>query len=303
MESTMNRATAFSPGHITGFFQICDKPEDPLLRGSRGAGFSIDKGVYTRVEAEPAERNHVTIKADGETTHTYNVSENVIKRVLSDLDQPYSVKVEHKTELLIGAGMGSSGAGALSLSLALNEALGRGYTRVGGSRYAHLAEIECKTGLGTVTACCIGGFGVLVKPGAPGIGEGIKFKHGPLAAVCVSLGPLPTEKALSNQDTRRRVNTLGGRYVERLRKDGSLEVFRELSRRFAEHVGLITPRMREILGELDDKGVPCSMAMFGETLFCLVESREAEDVIDLLKSNPVGGLLVAGIDERGARIV
>ena len=45
--SNMTEATAFSPGHITGLFQVFDQSEDPLLQGSRGAGVSITQGVTT----------------------------------------------------------------------------------------------------------------------------------------------------------------------------------------------------------------------------------------------------------------
>ena len=73
------------------------------------------------------------------------------------------------------AGFGSSGGGALSLALALNEAADAGLTRVEAAQIAHVAEIECKTGLGSVFAAERGGFGILTKPGAPGIGEALSY--------------------------------------------------------------------------------------------------------------------------------
>ena len=42
----MGRGRAFCPGHVTAFFEICDH-EEPVKRGSRGAGFCISKGVQT----------------------------------------------------------------------------------------------------------------------------------------------------------------------------------------------------------------------------------------------------------------
>lgn len=167
----MREASAFSPGHLTGFFQICDEPDDPLLKGATGAGFSIPLGVHTKVEAEPAVRSSITISINGETTHTAVVSENVARRMLSALDRPHKVRVEHEVQIPVGAGFGSSGGGALSLALAMNEALGLGLSVIEAARVAHVAEIECRTGLGTVLAELTGGFGVTVRPGAPGIGE------------------------------------------------------------------------------------------------------------------------------------
>ena len=46
----MKEFKAFSPAHITGFFEICDNNKEPLLKGSRGAGISLKKGVTTKVK-------------------------------------------------------------------------------------------------------------------------------------------------------------------------------------------------------------------------------------------------------------
>ena len=40
--------SVFVPSHITGFFSIIDN-EDPLLKGSLGAGVLLDKGVITEI--------------------------------------------------------------------------------------------------------------------------------------------------------------------------------------------------------------------------------------------------------------
>lgn len=299
----MMEASAFAPGHLTGFFQICDEAEDPLLRGSRGAGFSTTLGVHTRVEAEPAGRNSVTVIINGERTGEAGVSENVAKRMLSVLDRPHRIRVEHEAQLPIGAGFGSSGGGALSLALALNEALGLGMSCVEAAQVAHLAEIECRTGLGTVLAELTGGFGVLVRPGAPGIGEAVKFRHGDLSAVCLHLGPISTKEALGNPELRRRINELGGTFVDELHRDRRLEPFMQLSRHFAEHVGLITPRLRAVLDKADEAGFPCTMAMFGEVAFSLVESDRADGVVETLRDAAPGhDVIVAGVDDEGARL-
>ena len=40
--------SVFVPSHITGFFSIFDN-ENPLLKGSLGAGVLLDKGVITEI--------------------------------------------------------------------------------------------------------------------------------------------------------------------------------------------------------------------------------------------------------------
>lgn len=298
------KASAFAPGHLTGFFEICDKADNDLLKGSRGAGFSVYLGVYTDVEAEPAEKNSVTITINGEVDKNAKVSENVVKRMLSILDTPHLVKVDHNIRIPVGAGFGSSGGGALSLALALNEVLGLHKSRIEAAQVAHIAEIECGTGLGTVLAELTGGFGVMVKAGAPGIGETVKFDCSGLSAVCLPFGPIPTDAALANQKLRRRINELGGRFVDKLHEDQSRELFMELSRSFAEHIGIITPRLRGVFDLTDNDDIQCSMAMFGEVIFAIVESEQAQRLVDIFRvASPGRKVLITGIDEEGARLI
>lgn len=301
----MREASAFAPGHITGFFQICDEPEDPLRKGSRGAGFSISIGVQTKVLVEPSERDVISIAMNGRVTGEAVVSENMVRRMLAMAEEPQWVEVIHEIETPIGAGYGSSGGGALTIALAMNEALGLGLSYVDASRVAHLAEIECKTGLGTVFAATQGGFGVLYEPGAPGIGESIKYdRSDELTAFCVHFGPISTSEALSDPDLRRRINDLGGNFVDEIRGDLGPSRFMELSREFTDYVSITTPRLMAVLDAADKAGVPCSMAMFGEALFSLVEKDEARRVAEFYREAVPGRNFRAfSIDERGARLL
>jgi len=148
-----------------------------------------------------------------------------------------------------------------------------------------------------------GGFGVLVEPGAPGIGRTVKFGHSGLVGVCLPFGPIPTRDALADPALRRRINELGGRFVDELQRSRGPELFMQLSRRFAEHVGLITPRLRAVLERTDEAGIPCSMAMFGEVAFSLLEEGEAERLVGVMRAAaPDREVLVVGIDDDGARL-
>jgi pantoate kinase len=301
----LREASAFAPGHLTGFFQICDEAEDPLRKGSRGAGFSVDMGVHTKVRMEPSTNDVISIVMNGNVTGEAVVSENVIKRMLDMTEESQRVDVTHEIETPIGSGFGSSGGGAITIALAMNEALGLGLSYVDAARVAHLAEIECKTGLGTVFAATQGGFGVLYKPGAPGIGESIKYdRSDELAAFCVYFGPISTSEALSDPNLRRRINDLGGNFVDEIKENLGPHRFMELSRKFTDYVGITTPRLKAVLDAADEAGVPCAMAMFGEALFSLVEKEDAGRVADFYREAVAGqGFRALSIDERGARII
>jgi len=82
----MRVVTTFSPGHITGFFQICDHPIDPLLKGSRGAGVSITHGITTRVSVKKSPKTLVKISINGNITESAEVSEHVIEHFISRIE-------------------------------------------------------------------------------------------------------------------------------------------------------------------------------------------------------------------------
>jgi pantoate kinase len=202
----MGGAAAFAPCHITGIFQIFDQSADILNAGSRGAGVSLKVGVKTTVKVEKGPRNRLKVNINHQTADCADLTKHVVRAFLSRLSEAshFEIKVEHQVEAPIGAGFGTSGAGALSLGLALNEALGLGMSKIQCAQIAHVAEIECKTGLGTVIAETFGGFEIRVKPGAPGIGE-IKCLPIPENAVvaCHVFGPERPGNSLANKQAWR----------------------------------------------------------------------------------------------------
>ncbi len=297
---------AFSPGHITGIFRIHDQPEEPLRKGSWGAGVSIARGVTTRVHIKNASENSFKIRINGKNPRTAKVSEYVINTFLSHAKKNYRVIVDHDVEIPIGSGFGSSGAGALSLSLALNEAFGSGFSRTEAAQVAYIAEVECKTGLGTVIAEASGGLEIRTKPGGPGVGEVRNIPVGDdYVLACVSFGPVSTRKVLADEELRRRINEFGRRLLDQLIAEPKPHVFMSLSREFAEGVGLISPRIRKVLRETDSEGLTCSMAMFGESVFSLVRRDELEELLKIFRKHAASedSIIVSDIDFQGARLL
>jgi len=296
----MRNASAFAPGHLTGLFQICIEGDDPLRWGARGSGVSLTRGVTSHVAVEAAERFALDIYINDDHVIDAHVSEAVIAKYRKYINEPLRITVRHDIATPIAAGFGSSGGGALSLSLALNEALEAGLTRIEAAQIAHLAEIECKTGLGSVFAADKGGFGVLYKPGAPGIGKGklLQDTHD-LAIVYVYYGPIHTKEALSNQELVNKINRVGGAYVDELYKELTPERFMYFSRRFTEQVGLATERIRRLFKHMDEEGYTFTMANFGEVAFTVQYREPAEEaarILEALGETPV----LCSVDEHGA---
>jgi pantoate kinase len=297
---------AFSPCHITGFFEICDSSTNPLEVGSRGAGICIERGLLTTVHLERSSKPKLGITINGKVTKA-RTSAYVIRHFFSKLvEDSYRVDVRHECLVPVGAGFSSSGAGALSLSLALNEGLGAGLSFEEVAQIAHIAEIKCRTGLGAVSALVQGGFEVRVKAGAPGVAD---IKNLPISddyqVICLCFGPLPTEKLLADRNFRARVNSASQGLVEGLLKDPLPSNFSSLSRKFSTSLGILTRRLRRLMDEALDHGFCSSMAMLGDCAFSLVKESELPTLLKVFEKHrsPTSSLIISKVDVKGARLL
>lgn len=297
------RCTAFSPGHITGFFE---KPNDnknqntdPLFYGSKGAGFSFKRGVTTSVELYKSKKKSYEIYINNLLTTNAEVSEWVTQYYLDKFDFSYHIKINHSIDIPIGFGLGTSGAAALSLSYALNKALDIKYIKEQAAQIAHIAEISCNTGLGTVISEFYGGLEIRTSFGAPGIGKVTKIELNNCKAIILCIGPLSTKQILSNYSNN--ANILGQKMVEQLLLSKDVNSFLRMSSEFANFLGLTKGLCAKPIEELNNFGVDCSIGMFGETIFTLVAPSEISPIISILNKYP-GTLIVSDIDNQGALI-
>ncbi|MFD1635120.1 pantoate kinase [Haloplanus ruber] len=251
-------ATAFVPGHVTGFFSPYPD-DDPGRAGSRGAGVTLSDGV--RVTVRPADGDAPRITLDGD-----HLPMDAVTTVLSALDVADRARVVAESDPPLGTGFGVSGAMALGAALAANHAFGCERSANALVTLAHRAEVMAGTGLGDVVAQARGGVPIRLDPGAP--------THGRLDAVpertrveYLALGDLSTAEVLAG-DTDRLV-TAGEDALSRLVERPTLPTLIDESRRFADETGLVTDRLADVLSAVDDAGGRASMAMLGETVFAL----------------------------------
>jgi len=296
-------AKAFSPGHITGFFEV---PSDTqsihyLQKGSKGAGFSIDRGITTTAYIYETSKPEYEIWINDIRYPSAEVSKWVVEEYLKLANKPYFISVHHNAEIPIGFGLGSSGAAALGLSYTLNQALDIGFNKTQAAQIAHHAEIACNTGLGTVIAEFAGGFEVRTNAGAPGVGSISRIdinKH--YKAVILCLAPILTKSFLANY--RDEINGLGDMMLSQLSHSRNIEDFLKLSQRFAERLGITGGRCREPVAALKTRGIESSIALFGQTIFTIVPREMAHEVADVLREFG-GTLIVCNIDTIGARML
>src|SRR5919199_1368229 len=271
---------AFSPGHITGIVITPTNKCDYLYAGSTGSGFSIDQGITTTVEVLKSQIPNYQISINSKI-EDINVSKWVVKKYLGLLDRPYHIRIKHETTIPIGFGLGSSGAGALSLSYALNDALDTKLTRYEVGQIAHYADIACKTGLGTVIAEFSGGFEIRTGIGAPGVGFIEKINLKDYKAVILCIAPLSTKAFLMNHITL--ANPLGEKMLKRLSVSKDIDEFLRMSYQFAHCLGLTESKCKEPLEKLKSHGIQAGVALFGETIFTIAHSDRVNYVKQYLK--------------------
>lgn len=298
------KGVAFCPAHITGFFKAeLDNTKKIDELGSQGAGFSIQKGVKTTVKVRKKSEYdisnfHLNIK--GYQTDNTQVSEYIIQKFLNLIEEKIFVDVDHEINVPVGYGLGCSGAVALSLGLALNQALKMNLTKEEVGSIAHEAEIKCQTGLGDVLASYHGGFEIRVKSGAPGTGIVKKIKTGSVSVIIICFSPISTKRFLRERLSS--INGLGGRMVTKLDESKNIIEFQDMSLEFAKYVDIITPKMHSVIKDLNDNGIKCGVALFGETIFSIVPHGNEKKVFDILEKYKEGIIIQSKIDNLGARL-
>jgi len=244
------QATAFVPGHITGFFSAHPAAE-PAEAGSRGGGLALSDGVRVTVAAGSG------VSLNGEA-----IDVDPVDRVLNRLGVQAAIEAE--TPLPLGAGFGVSGALALGTALAANAAGGCGHTENELIEMAHCAEVEAGTGLGDVVAQARGGMPIRLEPGGP--------RHGTMDGIpatpqieYVTFGELSTETVLSGDTSQ--LSTAGAVALDELLAEPTVKQFMLASRQFAAEAGLLTDDVREAIEAVEDAGGHAAMAMLGRTVF------------------------------------
>lgn len=289
------------PSHITGFFYPVVGAKEPLLQGSLGAGVCMEMGMWTEAEFREGGPSGVEVWLDGRPCPEMGVSRAVGLRLLEVSGRSGRLAIRHRSEAPIGAGFGMSGAAALGAAFSANEALGLGWEPLRLAQLAHEAEVEQRTGLGTVIAEYHGGLEVRVRPGAPGIGSLVKVRlDGPYYVLALYNGPMSTREMLSRADLMGELKALGPLLLRRMLAEPSAQNFMRLSHEFSLALSPVPPHIKRDLLRLRKEGLLMAMAMFGHTYFALLREEELEEArAKALRLVSARRLFVSRVDERG----
>ena len=271
-----NELSVFVPSHITGFFEIIQN-SNPLLKGSKGAGITLDEGVVTNTKIKDGNGN-IIINVNNKEDSLNTISKKTVKIILDRYNvniQDYDIYINHDSKLPIGAGFGTSAAFALGISFTLSKLMGINISFKEAGEIAHLAEISQSSGLGDVISEMFGGCVIRLNEGSPvkGIIDKIPITK-PIYVITKTIGLLETKDIIENPIHQKHINQSGSILLNRLINNPSISNFMKLSRKFANDTQLISKEIAEIINILDEETLGASMAMLGNTAFALSYSPD-----------------------------
>jgi pantoate kinase len=240
---------AFCPFHLTGFFAI---KRTTKMISSVGCGFVIADGATTKAfngEGRVFINRSLTLAPTTKTVTSLLSSR--LADVWTDLEGP------------VGCGLGTSGAGALSAAIALNELWGLENSFNALCEVAARAEIENKTGVGDVAAQALGGVVIRTRNGVD------RIVTPPLQVSYIVFGPLPTQEILADASTLASTDKFGSAALKSLLRKPTFEEFVRLSRDFAYNTGLISEKARDAVEAVETSGGTASMIMLGDAVFAV----------------------------------
>lgn len=271
MAAKASAAKASCPAYLTGIFTIANGD-------AAGAGFAIDRGLTTSVSEKKSGRTIITING---TESPAPVSKAVLRRYAHLAGGKAGLlEIRHETQVPIGFGLGMSAAGALSLSLALNELFGTGLGRKECVKIAHDADVECGTGLSGVDAAAIGG--MLARRRLEDAPAKLPFSEKEVEIAFFS--PIKTSGVINSAEWKARVNSVGEESLAQLFSNRRWDGFVTAARHFASGSGLGQWCSAEMA-----ENPRASMAMLGQTLFSDAPMKLRRQPMLLMKAKTCEG--------------
>ncbi|MFX0122840.1 MAG: pantoate kinase [Candidatus Hodarchaeota archaeon] len=259
--------------HLTGIFEIRDRIDDLLRKGSRGAGLSINRGVITTISL--TKRSNVQIYFDGRERNETNAAVTTkVLEILLPKKERVNLRVDHTFQVPLSSGYGASAAGAVGTAFALNDLLELGLSELELFQIAHKAEILTKSGLGDVIGIYQGGIEIRLKEGAPGFGETMPINNtNGWKVATVHFGTLPTSEVLSDHHKRKAVNDAGRELISELILQPYFSNFIKLSAIFSVKANLWSKRLQNHVKNLPNSVVG-SQIMLGEAFFIFYHDHD-----------------------------
>lgn len=253
----MNQQKAVSPSSISFVFKVCRNNHGKIL-GSIGVGATVDTNVT--VTSKPALRTRIVFNGK---PISFPTVETVIKKLTKK-----SVDVAIESKLPLACGFGISGASSIATAYSINHLFHLEKDKQILARVAHDAEIENRTGLGSVATEITGGFLVKQGPGIPVSAKRLPFTGKKLYAIV--LKPYETSKILGDEKRSVMINTAAERALDKINALSipTLSTILDISYSYAKESGILQKgELQSMIEDVRNQGGHATMAMVGETMF------------------------------------
>ncbi len=316
----LHKVEVWVPHRISGFFQMMNPKEkvtqkDLTKIGSRGGGPALTAFgkttitiLQTNENKEKNPKKNFKVFMDGEEkTSKAKTSASVVNHMAHLLPEKVNLLIEHYFDLPIGAGFGSSGAGALGISFGLNALFQLGLTPLEAAKYAHIADVENNTGLGTVGGQFVGGLSIMTEPGYPFQYKKIQIPKN-IEIVLGSWGTINTKSILTNPIYKQLIHQVGKKAMEKMNEKFSLENYMKVCKFFVKKTNFLERLNLMILKNLIEsleklKIIGASMTQLGKSVFCVCDKQISQQVIKVFNQfNPTFGTKIVNICNHGPEI-
>ena len=265
---------AWAPTHSTLFFSVPKNYDKIEEKGSIGVGFNYDKGVKTRVELN---KNGDNVFWNGDIIDGV-VSKTVLNKFREYNNQNDEVKVNiyHTSEVPIGYGLSTSGAGAIGTIMALDNYFKTNMSQVEQFEIAHFGDVVNKTGLGSVVGQITGGIELRLTQGGQRLCKTSSIESDQ-EIILFLINPIKTAEILKSDEQIEQINRSG---FDLLKKALTIKTSYEekliiMGKDFSVRSGLLSMKLNLILKDLENIGeVNSTMSMIGETIVILPKNKK-----------------------------
>jgi len=171
---------------------------------------------------------------------------------------------------------------------------------------AHIADIECQTGLGTVEGLTIGGLVLIVESGALSYGliDRILIRSD-LQVVAGVFKSVKKSSILLSEEKVNNINAIAKKTMSNILKKPDIENFLNNCKSFAFESGLASERVKKLIKDAEDAGaIGATQNMIGEAVHAVTTENSLDDVHEAFRKHiSVDKIIISKIDFKGARIL
>ena len=274
--------------------------------GARGGGFKLVKGTHTTAEKIASHADEVFF--DGRPIAN-STTQTVLDLVRKRTGSAQKFRIEHRVEVPIGAGFGTSASASLGASTAALLELGYRSTMKLAADIAHEADIVCHTGLGTVASICTssGVGGLIVKAGGPGVCriEAFMEDFEKCSLIALTFASRQKRLVLTSPELIAKVNEAGDRVIKNVLADPSSSLMLKESRKFALETGLGSKDADKACSLLEEAGaIAAAHNMIGEAVHCIAWRDDTRHITArVTEAYPSARLTVSKLSEASVRVI